>query len=126
MLYSLEMGQDDEKFLLQQAQRNRRPIPERIANAPFLFQGLELYLQAFMELTSCRGLGYGSIGPIPWLSIQTYCEVYDIVDEQREDLFYHVQRLDKVYMEWQRDKAAAEQKKAAEQAKAKASKRGTR
>lgn len=76
-----------------------------------------------MELTSCRGLGYGAIGPIPWLAIQTYCDVHDIAGEQREDVFYHVQRLDKTYMDWQTDKAEKERKKSEQAAKTK-TKRG--
>lgn len=76
-----------------------------------------------MELTSCRGLGYGAIGPIPWLAIQTYCDVHDITGEQREDMFYHVQRLDKTYMDWQTAKAEQERKKADQAAKTK-TKRG--
>ena len=102
------MGKD-EKWLVQQARRQGQPLPERVTNAPELWHGLELYLQAFMELTSCRGLGYGAIGPVPWLAIQKYAEVYGIEGEQREDLFYHVQHLDKAYMDWQRDKAKKEE-----------------
>lgn len=108
------MGKD-EKWLMQQARRQGTPLPERVANAPELWPGLELFLQAFMELTSCRGLGYGAIGPIPWIALQTYCDVHDLRGEQREDLFYFVQRMDKSYMDWQTKKS----KEAAEKAKGK-------
>ncbi len=106
------MGKDEE-WLVEQAMRSGAPIPERIKNAPELNAGLELYLLAFMELTSCRGLGYGAIGPVPWIAIDRYCEVHGIVGESREDVFYHVQRLDKVYMDWQTAKAKADSKKEA-------------
>lgn len=36
-----------------------------------------------------------------------YCEAHDIVGEQREDVFYHVQNLDKAYLDW----SAKKQKK---------------
>ena len=117
------MGKD-EKWLIQQAQRQGGPLPERIRNAPELFLGLELYLMAFMELTSCRGLGYGAMGPIPWMAIQRYCEVHDIQGEQREDLFYFVQKMDKAYMDWQRDKAKQQAEQQARNAKAAGKRRG--
>lgn len=88
------------------------PVPERVANAPELQPGLELFLNAFMELTSCRGLGFGAVGPIPWLTLHEYCSIHDITGEQREDLIYHVQRMDKAYMDWQQNKAKAERDKA--------------
>lgn len=75
------------------------PLPERIANAPELQVGLDLFYVAFLELGTCRSIGMAE-GPIPWDAIQTYCGAYDIVGEQREDLFYHVRELDHVYMEW--------------------------
>lgn len=61
--------------------------------------GLNLFYIAFLDLTSCRALGY-SQGPIPWLAIHHYCEAHDMDGEQREDVFYHVARLDKAYLDW--------------------------
>lgn len=61
--------------------------------------GSELFYMAFMDLTSSRSLGY-SAGPIPWHAIHLYCEANGIVGEQREDVFYHVERLDKSYLDW--------------------------
>lgn len=81
-----------------------RPLPDAIANAPEISLGLELYYEAFLELHSCRGVGFGE-GPIPWTSIIDYCEAFDIDGEQREDLIYHVTRLDKVYLDWTRKKS---------------------
>jgi hypothetical protein len=66
--------------------------------------GLNLFYMAFLDLTSCRALGYAQ-GPIPWLAIHHYCEAHGIEDEQREDVFYHVARLDKVYLDWSAEKA---------------------
>lgn len=64
---------------------------------------------------------YGE-GPIPWTAIDRYCEVYRIAGEQREDLFYHVQSLDRAYLEWSRERM----KKQTEQRAARAPKTPTR
>ena len=74
--------------------------------------GLELFYMAFMDLTSCRGQSYGSEGPIGWLSINDYCRVHGIIGEQREDLIYHVQRLDAAYLEYKTKTLKAAQPKA--------------
>ncbi len=62
--------------------------------------GSELFYTAFMDLTSSRSLGYMSAGPIPWHAIHLYCEANGITGEQREDVFYHVEHLDKSYLDW--------------------------
>lgn len=85
------------------------PLPQRIANAPELQVGLDLFYLAFLELSSCRSIGFGE-GPIPWLAIQRYCEVHEIEGEQREDLFYHVQRLDQSFLDWRAKKMKAKEK----------------
>lgn len=88
-----------EKFIIEQCARQSLPLPDSIQNAPTLFQGLQLFYSAFMDLTSCRGQGYGTEGPIPWLSISQYCNIHGITGEQREDVIYHVQNMDAVYLE---------------------------
>lgn len=40
------------------------------------------------------------VGPIPWTATLQWCEEYEIVGEQREDLFYHVQALDSAFLKW--------------------------
>lgn len=70
--------------------------------------GLELFYGAFMDLTGSRSLGFGE-GPIPWEKIAWYCDEHDIQDEQREDVFYHVQHLDSAYLDWKFKKNKAEQ-----------------
>lgn len=66
--------------------------------------GLEFYFTAFLELTSCRTIGFG-VGPIPWLAIIKYCEIHEVEGDQRDDLIYHVQVLDGVYLDWENKKA---------------------
>ena len=74
------------------------PIPDSIQNAPQLMLGLELYFSAFMDLNSSRQMGMG-IGPIPWVVVWDYCERLEIEGEQREDMLYHIDKLDLVYIE---------------------------
>ena len=97
MAYALEQG-PTEKFIIEQCYRQIMPLPEKIQNAPDLFLGLELFYMAFMDLTSCRGQGYGTEGPIGWLQISDYCFIHGIIGEQRDDLIYHVQHLDAEYL----------------------------
>lgn len=61
---------------------------------------------AFLDLTSCRGQGAGGEGPIGWIQINEYSVVHGFHGEQKEDLFFFIQRLDGAYLEY-----AAEQMK---------------
>lgn len=86
------------------------PLPERIANAPELYLGLELYYRAFLDLTSCRGQGYGTEGPISWLSIKDYADAQELDLDQRDDLFYHIQHMDLAYLKHKSEKLKAKPK----------------
>ncbi len=61
--------------------------------------GLGLFYAAFWELNSCRSQGYAE-GPIGWLTMHEYCVVNEIEGEQREDLFYFVQKMDSAYLDY--------------------------
>lgn len=93
----LEMGATEQN-IVRQAQLAKAPIPERIANAPVLLQGLELYLEAFFELDSSRPVGF-SLLPIPWGAIVDYCAVYGLDNEQREDMLYLIRRMDNAHID---------------------------
>lgn len=93
-----------EKTIVEQCVRQRLPLPDKIANAPELAFGLDVFYIAFMDLTSCRGSGYGTEGPISWLVINQYADAKEFEDEQREDLFYFVQQLDMVYLNYKTKK----------------------
>lgn len=93
----LEQG-PTEKLIIEQCYKQRLPLPEKIANAPELFLGLELYFTAFLNLTSCRTQGYGTEGPIPFTQMQIYCEFEGINGDQREDLLDHMQHMDAAYL----------------------------
>ncbi len=86
--------------------RDKSPLPARIANAPELLPGLELFYSAFLDLTTCREQGYGMEGPISWLKIDDYASRCGYEGEQREDLFFFVMRMDAAYAEHRAKKAS--------------------
>lgn len=63
-----------------------------------------MYHMAFLDLTTCRGTGYNTEGPISWLAIKEWADANEIEGEQREDLFYHIQALDKAYLDFKAKK----------------------
>lgn len=106
---------------MEQCVRQRRALPERIQNAPQLQTGLALFYMAFMDLTTERQVGE-AIGAIPWTAVDRYCEANELYGEQREDMFYHIGRLDRAYIEW----FFAKQKKEMESLKARSGKTTTK
>jgi hypothetical protein len=88
-----------EQRIIQQCTREGLPLPKKIANAPQLGLGLELYYDAFLELNSCRASGWGLM-PIPWSAIRDYAETFDLDEEQFEDLYYYVRVMDTEFMKW--------------------------
>lgn len=108
----------NEKTIVDACIRERRPLPNAIANAPALALGLELFYSAFMDLTTDRAIGYGE-GPIPWSSVDRYCQRHAIRGEQREDVHYHVRRMDAVYLEHRAEQARLESAKTAGKSPAK-------
>lgn len=88
----LDMGQH-ERMIAQQAFRSGEQLPERIANAPELNLGLNLYLQAFFDLDSERSHALG-LTPISWSSIASYAQAHSFDEEQTEMLFVTIRRMD--------------------------------
>lgn len=82
-----------ESSIAKQAMRAGQPLPDRIANAPELENGLQLYLQAFFDLDSERSHVQGPTA-IPWTAIADYAKCFEFDEEQTEDLFYFIRRLD--------------------------------
>lgn len=82
-----------EQTIAKQAIRAGQKIPARIANAPELNTGLELFINAFFDLDSERSHAF-SISPIPWSKIKEYADAFEIEGEMREDLFYFVKSMD--------------------------------
>lgn len=86
-----------EQSIARQAMRFGQPIPDRIANAPELRIGLQLFLQAFFDLDSERTHVF-SPSPIPWTSIKAYCEANELDEEETDDMFYFVKAMDEAHL----------------------------
>lgn len=82
-----------EKNIARQAYQAGEPLPERIANAPELQLGLNLYLQAFFDLDSERSHAIG-LTPISWSSIASYAQAFSFDEEQTEMLFRAIRAMD--------------------------------
>lgn len=80
--------------------RERIPLPKRIANAPELWLGLELFYDAFWDLNSCRDLGAVGFGPIPWSAVKDYAQTFELDSEQFQDLYYYIRRMDDAYLKF--------------------------
>lgn len=89
MAYLSEMG-PIEQNIAKQSMQSGQPLPDRIANAPELYQGLYLFLQAFFDLDSERE----PPKPIPWTSVLTYAVFNKFDEEQTEDLIYFIRKID--------------------------------
>ena len=92
-----------ERKILEQAFRQGMPMPSKIKNAPVLAMGLELFFNAWFELTSARSFGMG-MGPIPWNIIQGYADRFELDDFQTEALHYHMGNMDMTYFKIQETK----------------------
>lgn len=99
MLYQLEQ-EPVERKIIEQCLRENRPFPSKIADAPELRMGLIFIYEAFQELTSCRFLGMAE-GPIPWTAVNTYCDVYGVDFDHKQDFFYLIRALDNTYLRFQ-------------------------
>lgn len=56
-------------------------VPKALENRPLLLSGLDLYFEAYNELSYDRPAGFdGVAGPIPWSSIIKWCELRGISD----------------------------------------------
>ena len=82
---------------MKQCVRFGTPIPDRIANAPELRIGLEVYMVAFFDLDSERN---HSMTPtaIPWTKIAEYCRVFGFDEELTNSTFHHVRKMDQWHL----------------------------
>lgn len=65
--------------------------------------GLQLYLNAFMDLNTCRPAGFG-VSPIPWTAVNDYCLAAELSREQCEDMMHHIQAMDVAYCKHHKSK----------------------
>lgn len=96
-MYLLELG-PIEQNIAKQAMRTGQPMPERIANAPELKMGLQLYMQAFFELDCERSHALAPTS-IPRSKVEDYARAYDFDEEQTEDLHYFIRQMDNKHIE---------------------------
>jgi len=74
-------------------------LPAWADEAPELLQGDEFYISAFMELSTCRQLGFGGEGQIPWTAMMIFADRYELGD--MTDAFVEAMRaLDLEYLQW--------------------------
>lgn len=93
------MGKD-EKTLLELAARQNMPIPDKILNAPELQPGLQLYIDAFNDLTYSRFNTQGFVGRIHYTSMSQWCYDHNIDGDQRLDMIHLLTQMDQAYTDW--------------------------
>lgn len=103
-----------EQTIIESCIKRHIPLPEKIANAPTIHRGLEIYYVAFWELSTCRSSGFGA-GPIPWDAIDRYATRMEWFDERYEDLLDFVRAMDGTFLKFQKEQSDA--KAAAEEAR---------
>ncbi len=82
----------------------------KIENAPSLFMGLELFWEAYADLSTCRPVSFGGPLPIPWSAIRDYAEAHDFDEEQAETLELLVRRMDSEFLKWHEAKYGSQSK----------------
>lgn len=97
MFYALEQG-DHEQEIIKQCFQAKKPLPKRIQNAPDLWLGLDLYLDGFWDLDTCRPTDGSGLNPIPWYAIRKWIREYELDEEQAESFEYIIRRLDNKYL----------------------------
>lgn len=103
MLFSVEHDPKDIEFIVKSCFQDGRQLPDFLQNEPELLPGLEVYLEAFWDLSTCRQMGMG-LGPIPWTSIENYITISGGDENFREDFHHLIRRLDQAYLAWCNDK----------------------
>lgn len=92
-----------EKFIVEQAQRNKVAIPKAILDAPTLQAGLDFYLKAFFILSSCRQIGM-SESRIPWTAANDYSLRYGLSEADFDALWELISAMDTAYLNHQAKK----------------------
>lgn len=87
------MGKDEDKIRRLAAKRGQL-LPDLVADAPELPAHLRAYLRAYNELDTCRKLGFGAVGPIPWTAIDRYAARHGYLGDDFDDLVYVLMRMD--------------------------------
>lgn len=91
---------------MEQSYKRGLPLPGFIQDAPTLLPGLDLYYEAFQELSTCRpyiGLE-GVPGPIPWTAVDRYGASKDFDEEAQDYLEKLIRALDDEFLTYMREK----------------------
>lgn len=78
-------------------------VPNKIANAPSLCLGLQIYLDAWFDLNSCRPAGMNE-GPIPWTQVEDYGRSMELSQDTLDDLHHHIREMDMEYFSFKKRK----------------------
>lgn len=73
-------------------------MPKRVENKPDLFFGNALFLNAWFDLDSERDRT--KYQRITRSMCFAYAEDYEFDEEQKEDLWFYVHRMDQAFLEW--------------------------
>jgi len=71
--------------------------PKFLREMPTLLCGLDLYMTAFSDLSTCRAMGL-SPGPIPYTSILEYCRFHGFDHETSLRMTIHLTAMDHSYL----------------------------
>jgi len=77
-----------------------RGLPTWVEDAPPVRRAEEFFLRSFWKLSTCRALGFGSVGPIPWTAVVEFAD-RKCLERDVAELFEDViGRLDNDYRDW--------------------------
>lgn len=69
-------------------------LPAHLANPPKLEPASIFYFDAFNLLGTCRQIGFGTVGPIPYTAISQYGHDLGISGDAFERLVYVIRKVD--------------------------------
>lgn len=78
-------------------------MPEWYVNKPQMSFQLNLYVAIFMELSSCRSIGFG-MGPIPWTAVNEYAKFLQLSPYQTRVFNVIINTADGVYLKHHSEK----------------------
>lgn len=58
------------------------------------------YLRCFWDLSTCRALGFGVAGPIPYSAMREMAYDEELDDETRRIFITTMREMDKVFLQW--------------------------
>lgn len=83
---------------MQEAENTGEELPRWITDAPILRLGLALYYNAWFELDTERRRA--RLEPIRRSSVFQYCEDYELSEDQRDDMWFYIGKMDTDFLDW--------------------------